>query len=279
MLGTQTQVWSACGGPASAVLWLKGWNTQWRWGRQLRLCPWDPLGVAYICWWLATYHQTRWYLPSSMFDNKMKKNCRKGRHTRIPLLHVFYCTGVYFLMLGQVIVAYKGFPTFVTLVALVIMVYSEVEPVHGTLRGQSNWELESQHHITNTADTFFPLSVNPPVGAAMTETLTADTTQVRFLPTVDPHVLPQRCPGSRNGRLSMLEGFSDTEQTHWHRPKHPSALPHGTDVPFPHWFPTDKTGPLSLASVSTLNVSLPVACVIELSATDLTGKRTWRRDP
>ena len=62
---------------------------------------------------------------------------------RIQLLHVFYCTGVYFLMLGQVIVAYEGFPTFVTLVALVVVVYSEVEPVQGTLRGQSNGELES----------------------------------------------------------------------------------------------------------------------------------------
>lgn len=48
---------------------------------------------------------------------------------RIPLLHVLYCTRVYFLMFGQVIVAYEGFPTFVTLVTLVIMVNSEVEPV------------------------------------------------------------------------------------------------------------------------------------------------------
>lgn len=69
-------------------------------------------------------------------------------------------TRVYLLMFGQVIVAYKGFPTLVTLVALVVMVDSEVEPV----------------------------------GAAMTETLTADTTEVRLLPAVDPHVLPQCCP-------------------------------------------------------------------------------------
>lgn len=43
--------------------------------------------------------------------------------------YVSYCTRVYFLMFGQVIVAYKGFPTLVALVALVIVVNSEVEPV------------------------------------------------------------------------------------------------------------------------------------------------------
>lgn len=68
---------------------------------------------------------------------------------------VCFLTRVYFLMFGQVIVAYKGFPTLVTLVALVIVVNSEVKPV----------------------------------GAAMTETLATDTTEVRLLPTVDPQVL------------------------------------------------------------------------------------------
>jgi len=40
-------------------------------------------------------------------------------------------TWVDFLMFGQVIVAYEGFPTLITLVALVIVVDSEVEPVQG----------------------------------------------------------------------------------------------------------------------------------------------------
>ena len=55
----------------------------------------------------------------------------KRRRQRIPLLFVLYRTRVYFLMLGQVIMAYEGFPTFVTLVALVVMVDSEVESVQG----------------------------------------------------------------------------------------------------------------------------------------------------
>lgn len=80
----------------------------------------------------------------------------------LPTLFTLMCflTRVYFLMLGQMIVAYEGFPTFVTFIALVVMVNSEVEPV----------------------------------GAAMTETLTTDAAEVRLLPTVDPHVLPQCCP-------------------------------------------------------------------------------------
>lgn len=45
---------------------------------------------------------------------------------------ILYCTGVDFLMFSQVIMTYEGFPTFVTLIALVIMVDSEVEPVHET---------------------------------------------------------------------------------------------------------------------------------------------------
>lgn len=45
-------------------------------------------------------------------------------------------------------------------------------------------------------------------------------------------------------------------------------------LPFPYRFPTNKAGPLSFASMCALNVPLSVACVIKLSATDLTGKRT-----
>lgn len=41
-------------------------------------------------------------------------------------------TGVYFLMFGQVVVADEGFSTLVTLVTLVIVVDSEVEPDEGT---------------------------------------------------------------------------------------------------------------------------------------------------
>lgn len=80
----------------------------------------------------------------------------------LPTFFTLMCflTGVYFLMFGQVIMAYEGFPAFVTLIALVIMMHSQVEPI----------------------------------GAAMTETLPTDTTQVRLLPTVDPQVLPQSCP-------------------------------------------------------------------------------------
>lgn len=116
---------------------------------------------------------------------------------------VCFLTRVYFLMFGQVIMAYEGFPTFVTLIALVVMVDSEVEPV----------------------------------GAAMTEALATDTTEVRLLPTVDPQVLPQ-------------------------------------SGPFSYRFPTNEAGPFSFASMCALNVPLPVACVIKLSATNLTWKRT-----
>lgn len=55
------------------------------------------------------------------------------RMRQCTLLHVLYCTRVYFLMFGQVIVAYEGFPAFVTLIALVVMVNSEVEPIQGTV--------------------------------------------------------------------------------------------------------------------------------------------------
>lgn len=51
----------------------------------------------------------------------------------IPLLCVKYCTRVYFLMFGQVVVAYEGFSTFITLVAFIVMVDSEVKPVEGAV--------------------------------------------------------------------------------------------------------------------------------------------------
>lgn len=73
---------------------------------------------------------------------------------------VCFFTRVYFLMFGQVIVTYEGFPTFVALVTLVIVMNSEVEPV----------------------------------GAAVTETLATNTTEVRFLSTVNPQVLHQCRP-------------------------------------------------------------------------------------
>lgn len=76
-----------------------------------------------------------------------------------------------------------------------------------------------------------------PVGASVTETLATDATEVRLLSTVDPQMLPQGCP-------------------------------------FSYGFATYKAGPLFLASMCTLDVPLSVACVIKLSATDLTGERT-----
>lgn len=42
-------------------------------------------------------------------------------------------TRMYFLMFGQVIVAYEGFPTYITLVALVIVMDSQVKPVQETV--------------------------------------------------------------------------------------------------------------------------------------------------
>lgn len=69
----------------------------------------------------------------SVTKQTLPQKKRPKKDMRIPLLYVLYCTRVYFLMFGQVIMAYEGFPTFVTLVALVIMVDSEVEPVQGTV--------------------------------------------------------------------------------------------------------------------------------------------------
>lgn len=63
-------------------------------------------------------------------------------------------------MLGQVIVADERLPTLVALVALVIMVNPQVEPV----------------------------------GAAVAEALAADAAQVRLLAAVDSQVLLQRGP-------------------------------------------------------------------------------------
>lgn len=63
-------------------------------------------------------------------------------------------------MLGQVVVADEGFPALVALVAFVVVVDPEVEPV----------------------------------GAAVTEALATDAAQVGLLAAVDPQVLLQRCP-------------------------------------------------------------------------------------
>lgn len=65
-----------------------------------------------------------------------------------------------FLVLGQVVVADEGLPALVALVAFVVVVDPEVEPV----------------------------------GAAVAEALAADAAQVRLLPAVDPQVLLQRGP-------------------------------------------------------------------------------------
>lgn len=46
-------------------------------------------------------------------------------------------TRVYFLMFGQVIVAYEGFPTNITLIPLVIMVDSEMKPVQANIENYS----------------------------------------------------------------------------------------------------------------------------------------------
>lgn len=62
---------------------------------------------------------------------------RRAKHLRIPLLYVLYCTRVYFLMFGQMIMAYEGFSTFITLVAFIVMVDSEVEPIQGTVCSES----------------------------------------------------------------------------------------------------------------------------------------------
>lgn len=50
---------------------------------------------------------------------------------KTPLLYALYGTRVYFLMFRQVIMAYECFPTFITFIALVIMVDSEMESVQG----------------------------------------------------------------------------------------------------------------------------------------------------
>lgn len=67
---------------------------------------------------------------------------------------------VCFLVFGQVVVAYECLPAFVTLVPLVVVVHSEVEPV----------------------------------GVSVTEALATDAAEVRSLPAVDPQVLLQRGP-------------------------------------------------------------------------------------
>lgn len=58
------------------------------------------------------------------------------------------------------IVADERFATFVTFIALVLVMNAKVKPV----------------------------------GAPVTETLSADAAQVRFLPAMDPQMLPEGCP-------------------------------------------------------------------------------------
>ena len=63
--------------------------------------------------------------------------------------------------------------------------------------------------ITNTRN-ILQISADPPVGAAMTETLATDTTEVRLLPTVDPQVLSQRCPAWRKTlSVKLLVGLME----------------------------------------------------------------------
>lgn len=44
--------------------------------------------------------------------------------------------------------------------------------------------------------------------------------------------------------------------------------------PLPHRLPTNEAGPLPLAPVRALDVSLSVARVVKLASTDLAGERT-----
>lgn len=87
----------------------------------------------------------------------MEQN-QTGRRTRVDLL-----------VLGQVVVADEGFPALVALVALVVVVDAEVEPV----------------------------------GAAVAEALAADAAQVGLLSAVDPQVLLQRRPVGRRSCRSV----------------------------------------------------------------------------
>lgn len=67
---------------------------------------------------------------------------------------------VYFLVFGQMVVAYERLSAFVTLVALVVVVDSKMKPIR----------------------------------AAVAETLSTDTAEVRFLSAVNPQMFSQRCP-------------------------------------------------------------------------------------
>lgn len=76
---------------------------------------------------LLTYNKLFWVFPAALYCTINKTSFKLCEEDKIaPTL---YCTRVYFLMFGQVIMAYEGFPTFVALVALVIVVDSEVKPV------------------------------------------------------------------------------------------------------------------------------------------------------
>lgn len=97
-------------------------------------------------------------------------------------------------MFGQVIMADEGLPTFVTLVAFIIMVDSEVESVQRTVCSFIGHYNNDSQSNTMTNIKHLQNSLGSPVGAAMTETLATDATEVRLLPTVDSQVLPQCCP-------------------------------------------------------------------------------------
>lgn len=59
-------------------------------------------------------------------------------------------------MFGQVVVAYEGFPTFVTLIAFIVMMDSEVEPVQWTFWFSTKGQIcEMESFLTVTSDIFY----------------------------------------------------------------------------------------------------------------------------
>lgn len=103
----------------------------------------------------------------------------------------------------------------------------------------------------------------------MTETLTTDAAQVRFLSTVDPQMLSQRRP-------EINKQPCRSEQVPHRAPAGPRPGPDhapGPASPLPDGFPTQEAGPFPLPTVGALHVPLAVAGVVELPAADLTRKR------
>lgn len=111
-------------------------------------------------------------------------------------------------MFGEVIMSYEGFPTFVTLVALVVMVNSQVEPAQGT----DSSAFKGLHTVNNIR--YLQIPLDSPIGAAMTETLPTDTTEVGLLPTVDPHVLPQGRPARGQMTFNVYICFWKSGDSH-----------------------------------------------------------------